>query len=287
MSLCIKCTTGLKKMKSLTLGFSEPRYYELVTLAAHEQQDVEEFAKSHLLSLIDEEGDSTEGLSFEDKILEEFDLDPGTMTSANVIGVCKRMREGMEWKEAYTDRAQEYSSDNPEIENAETYSDTVRDCCTRRLGFTTGEFRQRVNELIEDSSESSQDIGGLSSQSTTGPDGNLGYRVTISSAEEVVASFGEDPSKDQSEVMKEVVDYLIEEYDLIDHIQIPYVVEKKALINDTPTYPDGEEQMRHYKQLSNEYYLDTHYKREDKMNRMTDLAGECGLGTTFGDRWKR
>lgn len=45
--------------------------------------------------------------------------------------------------------------------------------------------------------------------------------------------------------------------------------------------------MRHYKKFKDGYYLDTHYKKENKRKRVSELAGECGLGITFGDDWYR
>jgi hypothetical protein len=275
-------------MKELKIRMSDSKYYDLVALAAQEQKDVDEFAKDRLLALVSDDGEGVDDLSFREKIIEQFDLDIGTKTAANVIGVAERMREGMSWKNAYTARAQEYVSKNQDIDDSEKYSDTVRDSCTRRIGLNTSEFRQQVAGLIEDCDKTTDE----NDYSKTYPTERSytpseGYVVDVRTANDVIATFGEDPSKDQSEVMKAVVNYLIKEHDLIDRISIPYVVEKKALINDTPTYPDGTEPMRHYKELSNGYYLDTHYKKEDKRKRMQELARECGLRIKPGNKWKQ
>ncbi len=85
--------------------------------------------------------------------------------------------------------------------------------------------------------------------------------------------------------MADVVNFLIREYNLINRISIPYVVKKKALINNQPTYPDGNERMRHYKELSRGFYLDTHYKKEDKVRRLEELASECNLQVEFEGDW--
>lgn len=93
--------------------------------------------------------------------------------------------------------------------------------------------------------------------------------------------------EDQSQVMANAVNYLIQEHNLIERISpLPYVPgRKKAVINNQPTYPDSEEHMRHYKKLEGGYYLDTHYKKEDKIRRMREIARECGLSAQFEGEW--
>lgn len=268
-------------MIELRIRLPDEAYYELVGMAAGERRDIDEFARQKLLDLVD--GGDEDDLPFEERVIEAFNLEPGSATAANVIGVAERMREGMSWTEAYKDRAKEYAESNPTVDSAEKYRDTVRDACTRRLGLSTNEFRERVARLIRgdgsgDPTPRPRSVGG-------GSGGSLEVRLVDGEGNEAI--FGQDPSLDQSQVMKTVIDHLIVEYDLIDRISIPYVIRKKALINDKPTYPDGQERMRHFKELLGGYYLDTHYSREDKRLRMEDLAEICGLDIEFGDGWYR
>jgi len=91
----------------------------------------------------------------------------------------------------------------------------------------------------------------------------------------------------QSELMKEVVDYLIIEYNLISEISpLPYVPgKKKAIINDQPRHPDGEGEMRNYKTLSNGYYIDTHMNASGKKRIISPLADICGIGVEYDGEW--
>jgi hypothetical protein len=123
------------------------------------------------------------------------------------------------------------------------------------------------------------------SSSPTRANGETRYRVTVRDVTADIAHFGDDPSMDQADVMKAVIDYLIEEHTLMDRIDLPYVVETKALINQRPTYPDGEEPMRHSRELTNGCFVDTHYKRADKQTRLQELAGLCGLDLEFSGAW--
>jgi hypothetical protein len=275
-------------MRTIEIHLSDPTYYDLIARAAEEQQDVEEFAKAQLMGVLGKEDATDDGLSFDERVVQAFGLDPGMKTAANVVGVATRMADGMSWTDAYRARAEAYAADNSNIKDPETYADTVRDCCTRQLGLSAGEFQDRVHTLIENYHQRTEEA---SEPTTTDPrpaGARTGsYEVRLSDGHEVVATFGTDAAADQSEIMQLVVNHLITEYDLIDRIPIPYVVEEKALANSTPTCPDSDEEMRHYKQLTNGYYLDTHYKKEDKRARLTELAGECGLGATFGEGWER
>lgn len=110
------------------------------------------------------------------------------------------------------------------------------------------------------------------------------YELILYSNGEHIKRIG---GKNQSKAIANAVDYLIEEHDLISEIDIPYVPgRKKAVINDQPTYANGEDEMRHHKKLKQGYYLDTHYQKEDKMQRMREIANECGLEVKFGGGWK-
>jgi hypothetical protein len=98
--------------------------------------------------------------------------------------------------------------------------------------------------------------------------------LVLTAGDTKIASFDGD---NQSESMSKAVDYLVREYDLLDSVSIPYVPgDRKAILNDEPKHPDGEE-MRVHKQISGGYYLDTHMNRNGKERELRRLAGMCGL----------
>ncbi len=102
--------------------------------------------------------------------------------------------------------------------------------------------------------------------------------VVLTAGETVVKSFSGDT---QADTMAEAVDHLIRESSLSDTVSVPYVPgDTKAIINDVPRHPDGDE-MRGCRQISGGFYLDTHASKEQKERRLRQLAGKCGLGVKF------
>lgn len=92
----------------------------------------------------------------------------------------------------------------------------------------------------------------------------------------------------QTDAMARAVNYLIEHHDLISQIEpLPFTPgRKKALINTQPTYPDGEQEMRTYRELSGgEYYLDTHASKEGKKRGLQQLADRCGIEIDTEGEW--
>ncbi|WP_430504669.1 hypothetical protein [Haloparvum sp. PAK95] len=276
-------------MKEINVRVSDEVYFDLVKQAAEDRKEVNQYVASLAREAVGSDHDNQPYETFTELVRDEFDLSPGGKTSANVLGVAKRMRNGLSWQDAVQDRAKEYAKGNQNIESAEVYEDTVRDSCTRRVGLNTGEFKQNVQKLISEFEGEEPDEGDTSTIVQGWPklsNGYVnGYVVHINNHEGRIKTFGEDENKDQAEVMADVVNFLIREYNLINRISIPYVVKKKALINNQPTYPDGNERMRHYKELSRGFYLDTHYKKEDKVRRLEELASECNLQVEFEGDW--
>lgn len=92
----------------------------------------------------------------------------------------------------------------------------------------------------------------------------------------------------QAKAMAELVDYLIEDQDLLAEIEIPYIPGrgkgKRALINDEPAHPNGEE-MRLYEELSNGYYLFTSINSKSKIRYASELTEKMGLGCEFTGGW--
>jgi hypothetical protein len=76
----------------------------------------------------------------------------------------------------------------------------------------------------------------------------------------------------QADVMMEAVNYLIEEHNLMENINVPYIPGyKNALISTQPKHPNGEEMSRP-RELSNGYYLEATMGREQKKNHVKNLC---------------
>ena len=91
----------------------------------------------------------------------------------------------------------------------------------------------------------------------------------------------------QSDVMANAVDYLIQNHDLISRVEpLPYVPgNKNALINNQPVHPDGERDMRTYRELTNGYYLFTSFNKRDKKRHIQRLANKCDLAVESRGEW--
>jgi hypothetical protein len=92
----------------------------------------------------------------------------------------------------------------------------------------------------------------------------------------------------QKENMGAAVDYLIEEYDLIDELEIPHFpprARKNCSINSEPVHPNGEDMRRPY-ELTNGYFLHTSLNTRGKKTRLRDLVEEVGLSVEFLCEWQ-
>jgi hypothetical protein len=87
--------------------------------------------------------------------------------------------------------------------------------------------------------------------------------------------------------MGRAVDYLIEQYDLTNVIDLPYTTpqaQKNCLVNDTAEHPDGRE-MRTFYELSDGSALYTSLNVGDKQRNLELLAEEVGLSVDFRGEW--
>lgn len=95
-------------------------------------------------------------------------------------------------------------------------------------------------------------------------------------------------ASNQTDAMAKAVNHLIEHHDLISQIEpLPFTPgRKKALINTQPTYPDGEEEMRTYREVGGgKYYLDTHASKVQKKRDLQRLADQCGVEIDTEGEW--
>jgi predicted type IV restriction endonuclease len=113
-----------------------------------------------------------------------------------------------------------------------------------------------------------------------------GYIVRFSDGKEIPDA-GDSQYTQQKRNMGAAIDYLIEEYDLIEHIDIPHFppqARKNCSINTEPVHPNGED-MRIPYELINGYYLHTSLNTRGKKSRIQDLAEQVGLSVEFLGEW--
>lgn len=115
--------------------------------------------------------------------------------------------------------------------------------------------------------------GGTGEESPTLSDS---YSVEIVQGGNVIETFEDSV---QSDLMASVVNYLVENYDLISAIEpLPYIpAKKRAIINDEPTYNDR--QMKQPRELEQGYYLEVNLSWDQKQREIERLADACGLET--------
>lgn len=143
----------------------------------------------------------------------------------------------------------------------------------------TMESQQRTLSEPSSSSSDSNSTNGISQEVQ-------GYVIRFSD-DKVIPENGQKPHDRQSQNMGSAIDYLVEEYDLIDVIDVPHFppkARKNCSINTEPTHPNGEEMRLPY-ELSNGYYLHAHLGRQAKMSRIRNLAEQVGLSVSFLDEW--
>lgn len=93
----------------------------------------------------------------------------------------------------------------------------------------------------------------------------------------------------QDKNMGKAVEYLMEEYDLIDVLDIPHYppnARKNCSINSEDNHPDGSN-MRNAYELPGGYYLHTSLNKQAKIKRTKDLAKAVGLSAEFLGRWNQ
>lgn len=160
---------------------------------------------------------------------------------------------------------------------------------TQNLVSVLREQRQFVSE--ESPSEPNKAASGAksgekttASTSTDSVDG--GYTIRFSDGKEI-PEVEDRPQTQQKLAMGAAIDYLIEEYNLIEKIEIPHFpsqARKNCSINTDPVHPNGEE-MRIPYELTNGYYLHTSLNVRGKQSRIRDLAEQVGPSVEFLGEW--
>lgn len=184
-------------------------------------------------------------------------------------------------------------------QNKEGVAKELNDVLSDEIGTpvpldTEAKATEFVDELISALEEQRRAIGTTSSpdeekegttpeiedvQDVTGE-----YVIKITNGDTVIANFADE---NQSKVMADAVEYLIDNHDLISAIEpLPYIPGRtKVILNDRPTYPDEEQEMRRPRELNGGYYLETHDNKEGKKRELRRLVEQCGLEVELEAGW--
>ena len=125
--------------------------------------------------------------------------------------------------------------------------------------------------------------GRSTSESRSAPEND--YTVQLTEEDTMIYSASGDI---QAKVMADTVDYLFQNRDLGEEIELPFVPGtgkgKYALVNEDPVHTDGGE-MRLYEELSNGWYLYTALGAEPKKRYISQLVEKVGLECEYGGDW--
>jgi hypothetical protein len=156
-------------------------------------------------------------------------------------------------------------------------------------------LREQRQFVSNDSlSESDKGAGGSedtkeNSTSQSTPDSTSvgeGYVIRFSD-DKLIPDTSDGQHTKQKQNMGAAIDYLIEEHDLLDEIEIPHFppqARKNCSINTIPEHPNGEE-MRIPYELINGHHLHTSLNTRGKKSRIRDLAEQVGLSVEFEGEW--
>ena len=84
----------------------------------------------------------------------------------------------------------------------------------------------------------------------------------------------------QSDAMTDAVNVFINEFDLLDYISLPYKMRKKAVLNSSPTHPNGSN-MRSYRRVSEDIFLNVDLPGRTKMSQIRRMASDCDIIVSF------
>lgn len=149
----------------------------------------------------------------------------------------------------------------------------------------SNETRKETQDISSDS-DVARTLASSSSNDRRESRETQGHVIRFSDKQKIPEEGHEIHTK-QNQNMGVAIDYLIQEHNLINKINIPHSpprARKNCSINSEPVHPNGEE-MRSPYELSNGYYLHTSLNTQGKKNRVRDLAEKVGLSAEFLGQW--
>jgi len=162
---------------------------------------------------------------------------------------------------------------------------------TQNLVSVLREQRQFVSEESPSEPDESATVSESNQRtadniSTNSSSADKGYIIRFSDGKEI-PEVEDRPQTQQKLAMGAAIDYLIEEHNLIEVVEIPHFppqARKNCSINTDPVHPNGEE-MRIPYELVNGYHLHTSLNIRGKQSRIRDLAEQAGLTAEFLGSW--
>jgi hypothetical protein len=239
----------------------------------------------------------------------QFDLD-GLAENPNVLELLTKesIRSGKS-----DEIAEQVAQTNRAIRQLQDYEDSITESVTEAVESDVGELtidlegqsREFVQNLVsvlreqrhfvsekspegEDDSANTQSAVNTSAKDDSGEIGDRqGYVIRFSDGMMIPRDSTEIQTQ-QKENMGAAVDYLIEEYNLIEKLEIPHFApraRKNCSINKESKHPNGEE-MRSAYELTNGYFLHTSLNTRAKKLRLRDIVEEVGLTIEFLCEWQ-
>jgi len=204
--------------------------------------------------------------------------------SGKILGRINELREAR--------RTLEADKDDLAVELSNTLADNVSDSISSLAETQAKEMIDRLvtdieSEIDADGEKSKRELADSLDETTEKPDGldvEGEYIIEIRGDNSTHVVLDDD---NQSDVMADAVDYLIQNHNLISRIEpLPYIPgNKNALINDQPVHPDNERDMRTYRELTNGYYLFTSFNKRDKKRHIQRLVDKCDLAIESRGGW--
>lgn len=192
-------------------------------------------------------------------------------------------------------------------ENEDSVTESVTEAVKNEIGEITIDLEEQSREFVQNlvsvlreqrhfvSDKSKKDPDSPPIPQINTPDENAdveveqrqGYVIQFSDST-VIPKGSTEVHTQQKKNMGAAVDYLIEEYGLVDEVEIPHFpprARKNCSINNEPVHPNGEE-MRGAYELTNGYFLHTSLNTRGKKTRLRDLAEQVGLSVEFLCQWQ-
>lgn len=145
--------------------------------------------------------------------------------------------------------------------------------------WTGVEIEERGRTLAQEVSE----LWPVPQLVSTEEDGIEGHQIAVFHDAEELHSF---ENREQNAVMRDLINYLIKDQNLLDLITLPYVPGdgERALINERPVHADGRE-MESYRELVGGNYLFTKLSSGEKRRYLEDVTAVTGLTVQFTGDW--
>jgi hypothetical protein len=169
----------------------------------------------------------------------------------------------------------------------EDISKKIADLIADHIGETSvsstlvSEAKELVDRLIESLEEKGEKLAETGQTDTAQPELSNGTPhgsdIVLVKEDSAISSFEASTQKD---AMAKAVGYLIDEHGLLEIISLPYVPNKKSILNTEPYHPDGSK-MKGYSEVLEGVYLDTHMNKQGKEKELGRLARKCGLRLDF------